>query len=371
MSSVLRLRRDTSSVIATATGAQGEVFCDITKNILVVQDGATPGGFPLAKAGEVQSGSLTKATAGGTVNAITATFPSANVSTISDGQPFTVISAGPNTGNVTATFTIGTTALPTKPVLKGLSTQLANSDTGAAGYPMALLYSTTLDAYILLNPAAQTGGKPVKTTIYNTAGTFVFAKQASTTMLRVKVQGGGGGGGAPGANATGYASCSGGGGAGGYTEKEITAPLASYSVTVGAAGNGVLPNTSGGNGGSSSFGAVCTAIGGGGGNPAASSTGYLGGSGGGGGAASGGDLNIPGSSGQSGWSSGGAQFGVSGAGGSSRYGFGGESLAGTSIASTVSKGYGAGASGGVQTGGSSGAGSQPGGVGIVIVEEYA
>lgn len=49
MSSALRLRRDPTSLIAVATGLQGEVFFDTAKNTLVCQDGATVGGFPLAK----------------------------------------------------------------------------------------------------------------------------------------------------------------------------------------------------------------------------------------------------------------------------------------------------------------------------------
>ncbi len=53
MSEQLQLRRNTASNIATFTGAQGEVVVDTTNNRLVVQDGATAGGFAAAKLSEV------------------------------------------------------------------------------------------------------------------------------------------------------------------------------------------------------------------------------------------------------------------------------------------------------------------------------
>jgi hypothetical protein len=49
MSTILKLRRGITSAIALFTGSAGEVAVDTTENTLVVQDGATPGGFPLAR----------------------------------------------------------------------------------------------------------------------------------------------------------------------------------------------------------------------------------------------------------------------------------------------------------------------------------
>lgn len=45
MASVLQLRRDTTTNIAAATGAQGEVWVDLTEKCLVVNDGTTEGGI--------------------------------------------------------------------------------------------------------------------------------------------------------------------------------------------------------------------------------------------------------------------------------------------------------------------------------------
>jgi hypothetical protein len=44
----VQLRRGTATQVAAFTGAQGETVVDTTNNRLVVQDGATAGGFPAA-----------------------------------------------------------------------------------------------------------------------------------------------------------------------------------------------------------------------------------------------------------------------------------------------------------------------------------
>lgn len=53
MSEQLQLRRGTASQVASFTGAQGEVVVDTTNNRLVLQDGATAGGYAAAKLSEV------------------------------------------------------------------------------------------------------------------------------------------------------------------------------------------------------------------------------------------------------------------------------------------------------------------------------
>lgn len=49
MSTALQLRRGSTAQHASFTGAEGEVSVDTSKDTLVVHDGATAGGFPLAK----------------------------------------------------------------------------------------------------------------------------------------------------------------------------------------------------------------------------------------------------------------------------------------------------------------------------------
>lgn len=55
MTTSLKLRRGTTAQHASFTGAEGEVTVDTTKDTAVVHDGATAGGFPLAKESFLQS----------------------------------------------------------------------------------------------------------------------------------------------------------------------------------------------------------------------------------------------------------------------------------------------------------------------------
>ena len=52
----VQYRRGTASQIASFTGAQGELVVDTTNNRVIVQDGATAGGFPAAKLSDVGTG---------------------------------------------------------------------------------------------------------------------------------------------------------------------------------------------------------------------------------------------------------------------------------------------------------------------------
>jgi hypothetical protein len=51
----VQYRRGTATQIAAFTGAQGELVVDTTNNRVVVQDGATAGGFPAAKLSDIGS----------------------------------------------------------------------------------------------------------------------------------------------------------------------------------------------------------------------------------------------------------------------------------------------------------------------------
>jgi hypothetical protein len=54
----MQLRRGTTAEHSTFTGLVGEVTIDTTKDTIVVHDGSTVGGIPLAKASEVTDGGL-------------------------------------------------------------------------------------------------------------------------------------------------------------------------------------------------------------------------------------------------------------------------------------------------------------------------
>lgn len=55
MSIAVKLRRGTTTEHATFTGLEGEVTVDTTKDTVVVHDGSTAGGVPLAKEADVHS----------------------------------------------------------------------------------------------------------------------------------------------------------------------------------------------------------------------------------------------------------------------------------------------------------------------------
>jgi hypothetical protein len=54
----LQLRRGTTAQHSTFTGLLGEITVDTDKDTIVVHDGSTAGGFPLAKASDTASGVL-------------------------------------------------------------------------------------------------------------------------------------------------------------------------------------------------------------------------------------------------------------------------------------------------------------------------
>lgn len=73
MAKQLKLRRGTTTEHSTFTGAEGEVTVDTTKDTVVVHDGSTAGGIPLAKESSIPTGAL-------------ASLDSVNASTIDDNS---------------------------------------------------------------------------------------------------------------------------------------------------------------------------------------------------------------------------------------------------------------------------------------------
>lgn len=109
MADQLQLRRGTTAQIATFTGAQGEVIVDTDKDILVVQDGATAGGFPLASESAVVDGTFyfNDDVSGGSIANSYILSPKANTNTPTsymDGQQYGFVTANANTGPSTAAF---------------------------------------------------------------------------------------------------------------------------------------------------------------------------------------------------------------------------------------------------------------------------
>jgi len=92
------------------------------------------------------------ATAGGTVNALTATIPS-NFTSIPNGMQIILLASGANTGPATLQLTLGSTITSALPIIKGNNSPLIAGDIPLAGYPLMLIYSQTLSAWVITDIA--------------------------------------------------------------------------------------------------------------------------------------------------------------------------------------------------------------------------
>jgi hypothetical protein len=123
---VLRKRRGTTIQLSTLVSSPGELYIDLTKPTVVVHDGSTPGGIPLAKevhshpiATELTGGFLSStdktkldalSVAGGVQNILSNTTPLPQESTINFSTDFTVVD---NPGASRTDFSISSNFLNT------------------------------------------------------------------------------------------------------------------------------------------------------------------------------------------------------------------------------------------------------------------
>lgn len=109
MSTQMQLRGGTTAETLLFTGAQREVTVDTDKNTLVVQDGITAGGFPLASENDVSDGTFyfNDDTAGGSAADAYILAPKVNTNvptTYLDGIQLGFTTTNANTGPSTANF---------------------------------------------------------------------------------------------------------------------------------------------------------------------------------------------------------------------------------------------------------------------------
>lgn len=97
----------------------------------------------------VNANALLIAIAGGTANALTATF-SPSLTALVNGQPLFVRIAAPNT---TTNPTLNVDGLGAKTIVKGANIALAPGDLAGSGFWAILQYDVTLDRFVLANPA--------------------------------------------------------------------------------------------------------------------------------------------------------------------------------------------------------------------------
>ncbi len=102
-------------------------------------------------AANLQKQLYTAAAAGGTVDAITATFDPA-LAALTDNTLVCVIAAG---ANLTTTPTFAPDGLTAKTIVKGSNQALTPGDILGENFPMILQYNSVLDKWVLMNPAAK------------------------------------------------------------------------------------------------------------------------------------------------------------------------------------------------------------------------
>lgn len=105
----VQYRRGTASQIAAFTGAQGELVVDTTNNRVVVQDGATAGGFPAAKLSDIGS------------------IVAAHGSTLQFGVIEDLITCS-------GASSVSTAAIPNRAIVFAVSTFVVTSITGATSF---------------------------------------------------------------------------------------------------------------------------------------------------------------------------------------------------------------------------------------------
>lgn len=206
--------------------------------------------------GGLQGNACNISAAGGTADAITGIY-APGITALTNGMTL-YVRAGSANATTTPTFTPASGTIAAKTIVKGAGAALAAGDIAGGGHWIELQYDSTLDKWVLLNPANGVNtiaahGQLLRITRYTAAGSGTWTKQADTNsiLVRAVAGGGGGAGGITGSNQAGnggYSGC--------YGEKLITAPAASYSYTVGAAGSGGGVGAAGSAGGQTSFGAM-------------------------------------------------------------------------------------------------------------------
>lgn len=127
------------------------------------------------------------ASAGGTADALTATFSPAPRAWPA-GVPFFIRAAAAN-ATATPTITFNSGVLTAKTIVKGANATLVAGDIAGAGYWLMLQYDVTLDKVVLLNPAKGVYGTTQATTVgeYRALKISATGTNASVTVTAAEI----------------------------------------------------------------------------------------------------------------------------------------------------------------------------------------
>lgn len=171
MSNILKHRRGTTTQHSTFTGAQGEFTHDTTKNTVVVHDGSTAGGFPLAR----QDG--TNAAGTWPINV------SGNAATASTATQITTARNIGHSGDATGSASFNGTADITIP----LTLATVNGNVGSFGSASAIPVVTVNAKGLVtaVSTATVAGGQ-----YYGSAATKAIAYNADTISENITITAG-------------------------------------------------------------------------------------------------------------------------------------------------------------------------------------
>jgi hypothetical protein len=186
MSTALKLRRGTTAQHSTFTGAEGEVTVDTTKDTVVVHDGSTAGGFPLAK----ENGSAISAT------------NLAYTGTLTGGTGVINIGSGQLYKDASGNVGIGTSSPSDRFVVSnnansGTTATVSNTDTGTVARAEFNAVSDSAAATIQAtgsgNANASSGGRAstavFRTETTNTAGGIAIMARNSAGIISLHTGG--------------------------------------------------------------------------------------------------------------------------------------------------------------------------------------
>jgi len=139
---------DTLTIVRGQEGTSGQPFL---LNDIVGQYDTAGVMTNLVQRDVLQANTDLFAVAGGTANALTASFAS-GLTSVPNGMTIWVDASYTNTGTATLQITLGSTILSAVPIVKGNNAALSAGDIPGAGYPLTLVYSSTYSAWVLSNP---------------------------------------------------------------------------------------------------------------------------------------------------------------------------------------------------------------------------
>lgn len=142
-----------SGASAPATTYAYMLWADTTTGLLKIRNAANSAWITIGQLADIgiQTGAQITASAGGTADAITASFTPA-IAALTNGMTLFVRAASANT-KTTPTFTPASGTITAKSIVKLAGAALVVGDIAGAGHWLELQYDSTLDKWVLQNPA--------------------------------------------------------------------------------------------------------------------------------------------------------------------------------------------------------------------------